>query len=80
MNGAAVAATTGITGNVATVIVWMSNSMAHGNWFPVDSGTAISIATILTTAFGALTVTGWNRSTKSKTTATDTVSVETSKS
>ncbi len=79
MNGSAVAATTGITGNIATVMVWISNSLAHGNWFPFDSGTAISIATILTTAFGALTVTGWNRSTKSKSSTTDTVSTETSK-
>jgi|JI10StandDraft_1071094.scaffolds.fasta_scaffold227039_4 hypothetical protein len=78
MNGSAVAATSGITGNIATIIVWMSNSMAHGDWFPVDSGTAISIATILTAAVGAFGVTSWNKATKSKT--TDSVSVETSKS
>lgn len=77
MNGSQVGAAAGITGNVASIIVWLSNAIGTGHWFPVSSETAIALATLLTTTLGATGVAWWHRSTR--TTETATVTTEATK-
>lgn len=60
MNGAQVTAASSVGGNLATLLVWISNGLAHGVWFPVDSGTAIAAAALITAAVGASGVSVWN--------------------
>lgn len=80
MNATSAVAAGGLTGNTATIIVWVSNSLANGVWFPVDSGTSIALASLLSAGAAALGISSWRRATKDKTSATETVTVETSKS
>lgn len=77
MNGAHVAATSGVAGQIATVIVWLSDAIGNHHWFPVDSGTAIAIASLIVSSMGALGVAGWNAATKESATVTKTETVDT---
>lgn len=67
MNGSHVAAASGITGNIAAIIVWISNAVGTGHWFPVDSATSIAIASVLVSAFGAGGVVAWKATGKPST-------------
>ncbi len=79
MNATSAVAAGGLTGNLATCIVWISNSLANGVWFPVDSGTSIALTSLISAGATALGITSWRRATKDKSSATETITVETSK-
>lgn len=59
MNGSHVAAASGLVGNIASMIVWISNAIATGHWFPISSETSIAMASLIVSGLGGTGVAAW---------------------